>query len=103
MTLLMGAFLSGSLAALIMPFLAFASVLLATIVVGSALVGFRDGVSFGIIVSAFILLLSGQLGFGISLLTRAHIVSASRPTLKNRERPAPDARSLWPKRRDRAT
>ena len=102
MALLMGAFLGGSLASLVMPFVAFACVLFATVAVGSTLVGVRYGASFQIVVSAFVLLLFGQLGFGVALLTRAFIGNVNRRRLDRSDRPN-DARPLWFKKRDGAT
>ena len=102
MTLLMGAFLGGVLAALVMPFLAFACVLLATILAGSVVMGVRDGASLQIVVSAFVLLLSGQLGFWVALLMRTLFVIYNRRRGIAREGAPADARPIWSKRRDRA-
>ena len=100
MALLMGALLGGSLASLVMPFMAFACVMLATVVVGSTLVGVRYGASFQIVESAFVLLLFGQLGFGIALLTRGFIVNRRRQSGSERLNDTPPLRF---KKRDRAT
>ncbi len=102
MTLLMGAFLGGSLAALVMPFMAFACVMFATVVVGSTLVGVRYGASFQIVRSAIVLLLFGQLGFGIALLTRALLGMVSRRRDSGSGQPG-STRPLWFKKRNRAT
>lgn len=99
MALLMGAFLGGSLASLVMPFMAFACVMLATVVVGSTLVGVRFGASFQIVESAFVLLLFGQLGFGLALLTRGFIVNRRQSGSERLN----DTRPLRFKKRDRAT
>ena len=101
-TLLMGAFLGGFLAALVMPFMAFACVMLATLVVGSTLVGVRYGASFQIVKSAFVLLFFGQLGYGISLLTRGLVGHISRRRDSGSDQSG-NTRPLRFKKRDRAT
>ena len=101
MTLLMGAFLGGSLAALVMPFMAFACVMFATVVVGSTLVGFRYGASFQIVWSALVLLFFGQLGFGVALLTRGFVGHVNRRR-DNGSAQSGSTRPLWLKKRDRA-
>ncbi len=102
MTLLIGAFLSGCLAALVMPFLAFAFVLFVTIVAGSIVVGLRDAASFHIIISAFVLLVSGQLGFGIALLARALVATVGRRRLTGSETSVVDEQPLLSEERDQA-
>ena len=102
MALLMGAFLGGSLASLVMPFLAFAGVMVATVVVGSTLVGFRYGASFTTVKSAFVLLLFGQLGFGMAVLTRGFLGHVNRRRPNGHER-THDTRPFRFRRRDRAT
>ena len=87
MALLMGAFVGGSLAFLVMPFLAFAGVMFATVVVGSTLVCFRYGASFQIVRSALVLLFFGQVGFGIALVTRGLIGTVIRRRPNGRGRP----------------
>ncbi len=101
MALLVGAFLGGSIASLVMPFVAFASVLFVTVAVGSTLVGIRCGASFQIVGSAVVLLLFGQLGFGVALLTRGIIGNVNRRRLAGSDRPS-DTRPLWFKKRDGA-
>ena len=102
MALLMGAFVGGSLASLVMPFLAFAGVMFATVVVGSTLICLRYGASFQIVKSALVLLFFGQCGFGIALVTRGLIGTVIRRRPNGRGRPD-DTRPVWFKKRDRAT
>ncbi len=102
MALLMGAFLGGSMASLVMPFMAFAGVMFATVVVGATLICFRYGASFQIVRSALVLLFFGQIGFGVALVTRGLIGTVIRRRPNGRGRPD-DARPVSFKKRDRAT
>ena len=101
MALLVGAFLGGFIASLVMPFVAFACVMFVTVAAGSTLVGVRYGASLQIVGSALVLLVFGQLGFGVALLTRGLIGNVNRRRLGGSDRPN-DTRPLWFKKRDGA-